>query len=118
MSGVEFRGEPLKLCSKGAGVLMLPCAAVKMPARAVPFVWRMLNISTAHVMTGAPEVRKHLVGMHGSRPEDCWAAHRRERAEARVKLYSFLCVAKSEASIHFSHDRNFGYKYTTLAGRI
>ena len=46
MSGVAFRGEPLKLYNRGAGVLMSPCTDDKAPARALPSVFCTLKHTT------------------------------------------------------------------------
>ena len=51
MSGVAFRGEPLKLYNRGAGVLMSPCTDDKAPARALPSVFCTSNIQPACVLT-------------------------------------------------------------------
>ncbi len=51
MSGVAFRDEPLKLYSRGAGVLMSPCEDDNIPARAFPSLFCTLNMPPACVLT-------------------------------------------------------------------
>lgn len=62
MSDVAFRGDPLKLYSKGAGVLMSPYADANMPARAFSLLCNTVNMSFASLM-----LCKQLAGPHTSR---------------------------------------------------